>query len=242
MYTEAPSAVLPNEVEDEESVLSAIPEDDDSHASNEFLQAMLKQKNRTTNHLPSYFVKNNIQDVVTMLHNQNRLSKRLYHDEQLKKSGLTILRQNTNTSLNSNATSNSILQKALTSLSSFKTLSKSTSAKVTEKQEKRFISDFPYRHITELSTLHNLKYMHFGDESLLQLLRPLDNNRMIERIILSNGHITDVGAAALANILHRIHALSYLDLSQNGLTDAVAYHFDEIRYVRFKGGGKYDEE
>lgn len=217
LYFQPPSTIP---TRDNSSELSPIDEiEESSHASNEFLQAMLKQKH-TSSVTPSYFVQDNINDIITMLYNQNRLAKRLYHDEQIKKSGLTILRQNSNTSLASNA-STTMLQKALTSLSSFKTLSKYTSA-APEKQEKRFISDLPYRHITELSTRHNLKYMKLGDNAITQLCKPLDNNRLIEKIVLSNAHLTDVGARALIAILHRIHSLHYLDLSQNGLTDAAA--------------------
>ena len=77
----------------------------------------------------------------------------------------------------------------------------------------------PIRFITELSTQTNLKYYNIGDSGLSRLNKELNGNKFITRISLNAARLTSSSVCELASILKHIHALVYLDLSQNGICD-----------------------
>ena len=79
--------------------------------------------------------------------------------------------------------------------------------------------ELPVRFITELSTQTNLKYYNIGDSGLLRLNKELNGNKFITRISLNAARLTSASVCELASILKNIHALEYLDLSQNGICD-----------------------
>jgi Ran GTPase-activating protein (RanGAP) involved in mRNA processing and transport len=77
----------------------------------------------------------------------------------------------------------------------------------------------PIRFITELSTQTNLKYYNIGDSGLSRLNKELHGNKFITRISLNAARLTSTSICELASILKTIHALVYLDLSQNAICD-----------------------
>jgi Leucine-rich repeat (LRR) protein len=82
--------------------------------------------------------------------------------------------------------------------------------------------DMPYRHIHVLSTKTNLIHMNIGDHGLLKLTAVLPGNSFIQQIILSNARITSIGFQSLTEILSTLPNLTYLDVSQNAITDSGA--------------------
>jgi hypothetical protein len=80
--------------------------------------------------------------------------------------------------------------------------------------------DLPERVITTLSTKSNMKYMSVGNNGLKHLSLALDGDINIQNLCLSNARISCSGLTAFAAHFENMRGLTYLDLSQNGISDA----------------------
>jgi hypothetical protein len=215
------------------------------------------------------FITDSILDIAQTLTNQKRLQKRMYAEQQLRSSGLSLLATGGGNDLVGGSVSSvsglmstssahdtddskslsikdaksaKILLKATKSIGSFPLLQRTLSygvskkknfdnmdASVIEEDAKQCV-DFPYRHISKLSTHTNLKYMHVGDRGVELIYDGLCNNAFITDIVLVNSGLTSVGVTLICSAAVTLSNLVYLDLSQNAIDDECANVICQIIY------------